>query len=68
MSWVYLTQPRELETRTTVYRKQDIIYNLKMKTSRELLADVEKRFGLYAFSLRYSLQSYYIYIYIYIRG
>ncbi|CAG2199946.1 proliferation-associated protein 2G4-like [Mytilus galloprovincialis] len=43
---------RELETRTTVYKKKDIVYQLKMKASRQFLSDVEKRFGLLPFSLR----------------
>lgn len=43
---------KELDTRTTVYKKKDIIYQLKMKASRQFLSDVEKRFGLMPFSLR----------------
>ena len=43
---------RELDTRTTVYKKKDIVYQLKMKASRQFLSDVDKRFGLMPFSLR----------------
>ncbi|KAJ8306886.1 hypothetical protein KUTeg_014970 [Tegillarca granosa] len=43
---------RELDTRTTVYKKKDIVYQLKMKASRQFLSDVDKRFGLMPFTLR----------------
>ncbi|KAJ3166969.1 Proliferation-associated protein 2G4 [Geranomyces variabilis] len=47
-------KPRTLETRTTVYKRQpDITYNLKMKTSREVLSKVIKSFGTMSFSLRH---------------
>ncbi|KAI8920176.1 hypothetical protein PhCBS80983_g05479 [Powellomyces hirtus] len=47
-------KPRTLETRTTVYKRQpEITYNLKMKTSREVLTKVIKQFGTMAFSLRH---------------
>jgi len=45
-------KPKESEVRTTVYKKKDIIYQLKMKTSRAFLSEAEKRFGLMPFSLR----------------
>ena len=45
-------KPKESETRTTVYKKKDIIYQLKMKTSRAFLSEAEKRFGLMPFTLR----------------
>ncbi|KAK3106673.1 hypothetical protein FSP39_024934 [Pinctada imbricata] len=43
---------REQETRTTVYKKKDIVYQLKMKASRQFLSEVDKKFGLMPFSLR----------------
>jgi methionine aminopeptidase len=45
-------KPKEGDTRTTVYKKKDIIYQLKMKTSRAFLSEAEKKYGLYPFSLR----------------
>ncbi|KAK7497503.1 hypothetical protein BaRGS_00011143 [Batillaria attramentaria] len=43
---------RELDTRTTVYKKKDIIYQLKMKASRQFLSETEKKFSLMPFTLR----------------
>ncbi|KAL5011027.1 hypothetical protein ScPMuIL_013332 [Solemya velum] len=43
---------RELDTRTTVYKKEDIVYQLKMKASRQFLSEVDKKFGLMPFTLR----------------
>jgi len=43
---------KEHETRTTVYKKKDLIYQLKMKTSRAFLSEAEKRFGMMPFTLR----------------
>jgi curved DNA binding protein len=45
-------KPRESEVRTTVYKKKDIIYQLRMKTSRAFLSEAEKRFALMPFTLR----------------
>ncbi|XP_033729175.1 proliferation-associated protein 2G4-like [Pecten maximus] len=45
---------RELDTRTTVYKKKDMVYQLKMKASRQFLSEVDKRFGLMPFTLRLS--------------
>jgi len=45
-------KPKEHDTRTTVYKKKDLIYQLKMKTSREFLSVAEKRFGMMPFTLR----------------
>jgi hypothetical protein len=45
-------KPKEGNTRTTVYKKKDIIYQLKMKTSRAFLSEAEKKYGLFPFSLR----------------
>jgi len=45
-------KPKEHETRTTVYKKKDIIYQLRMKTSRAFLSEAEKRFSLMPFTLR----------------
>ncbi|XP_052265250.1 proliferation-associated protein 2G4-like [Dreissena polymorpha] len=43
---------REVETRTTVYKKKDFVYQLKMKASRLFLSEAEKKFGLMPFTLR----------------
>ncbi|UYV66099.1 PA2G4 [Cordylochernes scorpioides] len=43
---------KEMDTRTTVYKKTNEIYNLKMKASRVFLSEVEKRFGKMPFTLR----------------
>lgn len=43
---------RELDTRTTVYKKKDMVYQLKMKASRQFLSETDKKFGLMPFSLR----------------
>lgn len=46
-------KPREVDTRTTVYKRNpEILYQLKMKTSRALFSEVEKRFGAMCFTLR----------------
>ncbi len=45
-------KPKESDTRTTVYKKKDIIYQLRMKTSRAFLSEAEKKFALMPFSLR----------------
>lgn len=44
---------RELESRATIYKKTDEIYQLKMKASRAVLSDVDKKFGVMPFTLRY---------------
>ncbi|GFO22950.1 proliferation-associated protein 2g4 [Plakobranchus ocellatus] len=43
---------RELDTRTTVYKKKDLIYQLKMKASRQFFSETEKKFLLMPFTLR----------------
>lgn len=45
-------KPKESEVRTTVYKKKNIIYQLRMKTSRAFLSEAEKKSGLMPFSLR----------------
>lgn len=45
-------KPKPSEVRTTVYKKKDLIYQLKMKASRAFLNETEKRFGLMPFTLR----------------
>lgn len=45
-------KPKEGDVRTTVYKKKDIIYQLKMKTSRAFLSEAEKKFSLMPFTLR----------------
>lgn len=46
-------KPRETDLRTTVYKKKDFIYQLRMKSSRVFLSEVEKRFSLMPFTLRH---------------
>lgn len=46
-------KPRESDIRTTVYKKKDFIYQLRMKSSRMFLSEVEKRFSLMPFTLRH---------------
>lgn len=43
---------REQDARTTVYKKKDTIYNLKMKASRQFFSEVEKKFNTMPFTLR----------------
>lgn len=45
-------KPKESEVRTTVYKKKNIIYQLKMKTSRAFFSEAEKKFGFMPFTLR----------------
>uniref|UniRef100_A0A060T1T0 ARAD1C18612p n=1 Tax=Blastobotrys adeninivorans TaxID=409370 RepID=A0A060T1T0_BLAAD len=40
------------ETATTVFKKNDITYQLKLKTSRMILSEVQKKAGTFPFSLR----------------
>ncbi|XP_076341893.1 proliferation-associated protein 2G4-like isoform X2 [Tachypleus tridentatus] len=41
-----------MDTRTTVYKKTDEIYQLKMKASVAFFSEVEKKFGNMPFTLR----------------
>jgi len=43
---------REMDTRTTVFKKTDEMYQLKMKASRAFFSEVEKKFGNMPFTLR----------------
>lgn len=43
---------REVDAKTTVYKKTDIVYQLKLKHSRTFFAEAEKNFGLMPFTLR----------------
>jgi len=43
---------REVDSKTTVYKKTDDSYQLKLKNSRAFFADAEKKFGLMPFTLR----------------
>jgi len=47
---------RQLETRTTIYRKTDATYLLKLKASRAVFSEVSSKFGVFAFSLRYLVE------------
>lgn len=44
---------REVDSKATIYKKTDEIYQLKMKASRTVLSDVDKKFGVMPFTLRY---------------
>jgi curved DNA binding protein len=45
--------PRESEERTTVYKRAvENTYNLKMKASRQVLAEINRRFPTFPFTLR----------------
>ncbi|GFS94189.1 proliferation-associated protein 2G4 [Trichonephila clavipes] len=43
---------KEMDARTTVYKKTDEMYQLKMKASRAFIGEVDKRFGNMPFTLR----------------
>ncbi|KAI9008521.1 proliferation-associated protein 2G4-like protein [Hyaloraphidium curvatum] len=46
-------KPRVGETRTNIYKRNSSqTYNLKVKASREVLSDIQKKFGTVGFSLR----------------
>jgi len=48
-----LKQAREEETRTTVYQRvSDVTYLLKMKTSRAVFSEVQKKAGAFPFNVR----------------
>merc|ERR1712083_369683 len=43
---------REEDARTTVFKKRDIVYQLKLKASRVFFSEMDKRFALMPFTLR----------------
>ncbi len=43
---------KERDTRTTIFKKTEIVYNLKMKASRALYSQVESKFSPMPFTLR----------------
>ncbi|XP_077997171.1 proliferation-associated protein 2G4-like [Glandiceps talaboti] len=43
---------KEGNTRTTVYKRKDIVYQLRMKSSRIFFSEMERRFDLMPFTLR----------------
>lgn len=43
---------RERDTKTTVFRKKEIVYNLKMKASRQFFSEMNSKFQAYPFALR----------------
>jgi len=45
-------KPRELDTRTSVFRKTSQVYNLKMKASRYVHNEIATRFNTMPFTLR----------------
>lgn len=51
--YAFSGKAREMDSRTTVFkRNDDVVYQLKMKTSRSFLVDTDKRFGNMPFTLR----------------
>jgi len=44
---------REMDTKATIYKKTEEAYQLKMKASRAVLSDVDKKFGVMPFTVRY---------------
>lgn len=44
---------REVESRSTIYKKTDEVYQLKMRAARAVISDVDKKFGVMPFTLRY---------------
>ena len=45
-------QPKDGDQRTTVFKKTDLIYQLKMKSSRAFFSEMNKNFANMPFSLR----------------
>ncbi|CAH8509667.1 unnamed protein product [Schistosoma turkestanicum] len=45
-------KPREHKTRTTLFKKNETLYQLKMKASRQLYSEISNKFLTYPFSLR----------------
>lgn len=45
-------QPKEDESRTTIYQKTSSTYLLKMKTSRATFSEISKKAGSFPFTLR----------------
>lgn len=43
---------RDMDVRTTVYKRREGIYNLKMKASRQFFSEADKKFGTMPFTLR----------------
>ncbi|OLL23272.1 Curved DNA-binding protein [Neolecta irregularis DAH-3] len=43
---------RRVEARTTVFKKADITYLLKLKASRLVFSEIQKKFGAFPFTLR----------------
>ncbi|GAB1609269.1 proliferation-associated protein 2G4-like [Argonauta hians] len=43
---------KEVDTRTTIYKKKGVVYHLKMRVSRQIYSEVEKKYGLMPFTLR----------------
>lgn len=48
-------KPKEKETRTTIFKRRvETTYDLKIKTSRQLFGEVNRRFPAVPFTLRYA--------------
>nr|CAX74794.1 Proliferation-associated protein 2G4 [Schistosoma japonicum] len=45
-------KPREHNARTTLYKKNETLYQLKMKASRQLYSEIANKFLVYPFNLR----------------
>jgi len=48
--WYHLA--RTEESRTTIYQKEAVIYQLKMKNSRAIYSEVQKKAGAFPFNVR----------------
>ena len=45
--------PRLTNTRTSIFSKTDSTYHLKLKSSRAVYSEIQKKFGSLPFNLRY---------------
>jgi len=48
----FFSQTRDMDSKTTIFKKTDENYQLKMKASRVLFSDIDKKFGNMPFTLR----------------
>jgi len=45
-------KPRQMSSRTTIYKKTDTRYDLKLKASRAVISEISNKFGPFPFPLR----------------
>ncbi|KTW25898.1 DNA-binding protein, 42 kDa [Pneumocystis carinii B80] len=43
---------RTMETRTSIFKKTDVTYSLKLKASRKVFTEIQKKFGPFPFTIR----------------